>query len=76
MSGRRAETTRDLAAAAASVSIGANRLYDLRFVLNVVLDPRARGTGVRPWHTLRRVDDLGDLLAPTVTMVQHLPVGR
>jgi predicted alpha/beta-fold hydrolase len=48
----------DLAAASDAISSGFNRLYDLRFVQQCRRDPRCRDVRIRPWDTLRRVDDL------------------
>jgi len=47
----------DLAACSAAISRGFNRVYDARFVLGCWRDPRAKGHGIRPWHTLRDVDE-------------------
>jgi predicted alpha/beta-fold hydrolase len=48
----------DLAASADAISSGLNRVYDFRFVRQCRRDPRSRGAGLRPWHTLREVDEL------------------
>lgn len=48
----------DLAAASDAISAGFNRIYDVRFVHGCRRDPRSRGSGILPWHTLRQVDDL------------------
>jgi len=48
----------DLAACSDAISSGFNRVYDIRFVNNCRQDVRARGYGIRPWHTLREVDEI------------------
>ncbi|MEM8885017.1 MAG: thioesterase, partial [Planctomycetota bacterium] len=47
----------DLAACSDAISTGFNRVYDVRFVHQCRIDPRARGKGIKPWHTLREVDE-------------------
>ncbi|MHC4940818.1 MAG: YheT family hydrolase [Planctomycetota bacterium] len=45
----------DLARCSDAISTGFNRIYDIRFVLDCMRDPRS--SGIRPWHTLREVDE-------------------